>query len=95
MQEIHILDIRKLTEIVKTKYSYDFSNYAISSFKRRILRVLELYKIKSVVELTKMISADPKFFEMFVSEITVMLPKCFATLRFGGFYAIKSFQIFF
>jgi hypothetical protein len=32
MHEIEIADIRKLTEVMKEKYNYDFSNYAMSSF---------------------------------------------------------------
>lgn len=77
MQEIHIVDIRKLTEVIKTKYGYDFTNYAISSFKRRILRILELYKFKSVEALIKKISEEPPFFEEFVSEITVNVTEMF------------------
>ena len=77
MQEIHIVDIRKLTEIIKSKYAYDFTNYAISSFKRRIIRILELYKFKSVDALGKKIGEDPVFFEEFISEITVNVTEMF------------------
>jgi chemotaxis protein methyltransferase CheR len=77
MQEIHIVDIRKLTETIKTKYGYDFTNYAISSFKRRILRIVELYKFNSVDALTKKIEEDPAFFEEFISEITVNVTEMF------------------
>jgi len=77
MQEIQIVDIRKLSETIKTKYGYDFTNYAISSFKRRILRIVELYKFNSVDALIKKIGEDPKFFEEFVSEITVNVTEMF------------------
>ena len=77
MQEIHIVDIRKLTEVIKMKYGYDFTNYAISSFKRRILRILELYKFNSVDALIKKVSDDPTFFEEFISEITVNVTEMF------------------
>lgn len=77
MQEIHIVDIRKLTEIIKTNYGYDFTNYAISSFKRRILRIMELYKFSSVDALAKKIGDDPVFFEEFISEITVNVTEMF------------------
>ena len=43
--DLSISELRKITEVVKDKYSYDFTNYASSSFKRRILRILELKKI--------------------------------------------------
>ncbi len=77
MQEIHIVDIRKLTDVIKTKYGFDFTNYAISSFKRRVLRILELYKFGSIDALARKISDDPKFFEEFISEITVNVTEMF------------------
>jgi chemotaxis protein methyltransferase CheR len=77
MQEIHIIDIRKLTDTIKAKYDYDFTNYAISSFKRRIARIIDLYKLNSVDALTKKIAAEPVFFEEFVSEITVNVTEMF------------------
>ncbi len=77
MYEIEISDIRKLSEIVKEKYDYDFTNYAISSFKRRIKRVLELYKFKSIAILIDKIKEDSVFFEEFVSEITVNVTEMF------------------
>lgn len=77
MQEIHIVDIRRLTEVIKNKYGYDFTNYAISSFKRRITRIIELYKFSSVDALTKKIADDPAFFEEFISEITVNVTEMF------------------
>jgi chemotaxis protein methyltransferase CheR len=77
MQDIEIADLRKLTEIIKEKYGYDFTNYAMSSFKRRILRILELYKINSVDFLIKRLKEEPKFFEEFISEITVNVTEMF------------------
>lgn len=89
MQEIHIVDIRNLTETIKTKYGYDFTNYAISSFKRRILRILELHKFNSVNALTKKIAEDPKFFEEFISEITVNVTEMFRDPSFWRFLRDK------
>jgi len=77
MQEIHIVDIRRLTDVIKTKYGYDFTNYAISSFKRRVLRIIELYKFRSIDALTKKIGDEPIFFEEFISEITVNVTEMF------------------
>lgn len=77
MQDIHIVDIRKLTDVIRAKYGFDFTNYAISSFKRRVIRILELYKFSSIDALAQKISNDPKFFEEFVSEITVNVTEMF------------------
>ncbi len=77
MQDIHIVDIRKLTDVIRAKYGFDFTNYAISSFKRRVIRILELYKFSNIDALAQKISNDPKFFEEFVSEITVNVTEMF------------------
>lgn len=77
MQEIEIADIRKITEVVKVRYGYDFTDYAMSSFKRRIQRILELYKFASVDLLIKKIEQDTIFFETFLAEITVNVTEMF------------------
>ncbi|MDH5365512.1 MAG: protein-glutamate O-methyltransferase CheR [Cyclobacteriaceae bacterium] len=77
MAEIEIADIKKIAEVVKNKYNYDFTNYAMSSFKRRIQRILDLYKINNVNALLKRISEDSAFFEEFLVEITVNVTEMF------------------
>jgi chemotaxis protein methyltransferase CheR len=77
MQEIEIADLKKITELVKDKYKYDFSNYAMSSFKRRIQRILELYKFPTTDVLLKKLADDPRFFKEFLSEITVNVTEMF------------------
>jgi len=77
MQEIHIVDIRRLTEIIRDKYGYDFTNYAMSSFKRRVSRILELYRFSSMEALINRIDGDKVFFEEFLSEITVNVTEMF------------------
>lgn len=77
MKDIEIADIKKITEVVKAKYDYDFTNYAMSSFKRRILRILDLFKISSIDLLIKKITDDPTFFEEFIEEITVNVTEMF------------------
>lgn len=77
MGDIEIADIKKITEVVKVRYDYDFTNYAMSSFKRRINRILDLFKIATVDSLIKKISDDPVFFEEFIVEITVNVTEMF------------------
>lgn len=77
MQEVEIADIRKITELVKSRYGYDFTDYAMSSFKRRIQRIVELYKFSSVDMLIKKIEQDTIFFETFLAEITVNVTEMF------------------
>ena len=67
IEDIEINDVRSLTQIVKEKYDYDFSNYAISSFKRRLIRILEVYKFDTFDKLLVRIKSDPVFFRDFLS----------------------------
>lgn len=84
MQEIEITQLRALTDLIKTRHNYDFGNYAMSSFRRRIQRILELYKFPSVEALMEKITiADNKFFQEFLSEITVNVTEMF---RDPGFW---------
>ncbi|MDW7690316.1 protein-glutamate O-methyltransferase CheR [Flammeovirgaceae bacterium SG7u.111] len=89
-QEIEIADLRKLTQLVKEKYDFDFRNYAMSSFKRRIKRITELYKFKSVDALIDKLETTPSFFEEFVSEITVNVTEMF---RDPSFWKVLRDQI--
>ena len=77
LQDIEIADLRRLTQLVKDKYNYDFKDYAMSSFKRRIKRVVELYKFRTVEALMQKLEKEPGFFEEFVSEITVNVTEMF------------------
>ncbi len=76
-QEVEIADLRRITQSVMTQYGYDFTDYAMSSFKRRIQRILELFKIPTVDQLIKRIESEPVFFEVFLSEITVNVTEMF------------------
>lgn len=76
-QDIEISDLRRITELVKDKYDYDFTNYAMSSFRRRVLRIMELYKFSSPELLIKRLTNDADFFEEFISEITVNVTEMF------------------
>jgi chemotaxis protein methyltransferase CheR len=77
IEDVEINDLRALTQLVKEKYNYDFSNYATSSFKRRLIRVLELYKFDTFDKLLTRIKSEPSFFREFLSEITVNVTEMF------------------
>lgn len=77
MQDIEISDLRRITETIREQYNYDFTNYAMSSFKRRILRIMELYKFSSVDLLIKRLREDRIFFEEFLAELTVNVTEMF------------------
>ncbi len=90
IQEIEIADLRRLTQLVQEKYNFDFKNYAMSSFKRRIQRIVELYKFKTVGALIDKLSSQPAFFEEFLSEVTVNVTEMF---RDPVFWALMRDEI--
>ncbi|MCS7074622.1 MAG: protein-glutamate O-methyltransferase CheR, partial [Bacteroidia bacterium] len=75
--DFEIEELEKLTNAIMTKYGYDFSNYAVSSFKRRVLMVLKKNGLKSIDMLVQRLMFDPNFFEQFVIEITVNTTEMF------------------
>src|SRR5258705_3754691 len=76
IQDIDIADLKRITELIHTKYGYDFRNYAMSSFKRRMLRLLELKNL-SIESLIKKLSESPVFINEFLDELTVNVTEMF------------------
>ncbi|MCS6823702.1 MAG: protein-glutamate O-methyltransferase CheR [Cytophagaceae bacterium] len=77
MQDISINDTKRICEVVKDKYGYDFTNYAMSSFKRRINRVMEIKKISTIDNLLAMIKNNQIAKDEFLHEITVNVTELF------------------
>lgn len=69
--EIDISELRKITDYVKTKFGFDFTEYAISSFRRRISRIMHLGKFESVDKIIAKLETKSDYFEEFLCEITV------------------------
>jgi chemotaxis protein methyltransferase CheR len=76
VQDIDLVDLKKISELVYQKHGLDFRNYAMSSFKRRILRMLELQNL-SVDGLMKKISDQPGYINDFLDELTVNVTEMF------------------
>ncbi len=89
MLDIDIADLKRISELIHQKYSYDFRNYAMSSFKRRVLRIMELKKL-SVDALLKKLTDSPVFINEFLDELTVNVTEMF---RDPGFWRIMREEI--
>jgi chemotaxis protein methyltransferase CheR len=76
MQDIDIADLKRISEFIHQKYNYDFRNYAMSSFKRRVLRIMELKKL-TVDTLLKKLQESPVFINEFLDELTVNVTEMF------------------
>jgi chemotaxis protein methyltransferase CheR len=77
MEELGIAELKRLTEVIKQKFGYDFKEYAMSSFKRRITRVLELKNLCSIEALALQIENNVFTKEDFLHEITVNVTELF------------------
>jgi chemotaxis protein methyltransferase CheR len=89
MQDIDIADLKRISELIYTKYNYDFRNYAMSSFKRRVLRIMELKKL-TVDGLIKRLNESPIFINEFLDELTVNVTEMF---RDPSFWRIMREEI--
>lgn len=84
MQDLDIADLKRISELIYDRYQYDFRNYAMSSFKRRVVRILELKKLSPACLLHKL-SETPLFINEFVDELTVNVTEMF---RDPGFWRV-------
>ena len=89
MQDIDIADLKRISELIYQKYNYDFRNYAMSSFKRRVLRIMELKKL-NVESLIKKLNDTPIFINEFLDELTVNVTEMF---RDPSFWRIMREEI--
>jgi chemotaxis protein methyltransferase CheR len=81
MQDLDAADLKEISELIYSKYNYDFRNYAMSSFKRRVARILEKNKL-TLGNLLQKIDEMPRFVDEFVGELTVNVTEMFRDPRF-------------
>lgn len=89
MQDIDIADLKRISELIYQKYNYDFRNYAMSSLKRRVLRIMELKKM-NIDALLKKLTDSPPFINEFLDELTVNVTEMF---RDPSFWRIMREEI--
>ncbi|MCK6616639.1 MAG: protein-glutamate O-methyltransferase CheR [Cyclobacteriaceae bacterium] len=89
MQDIDIADLKRISELIYQKYGYDFRNYAMSSFKRRVLRIMDLKRF-TVEALIRKLTESPEFIHEFLDELTVNVTEMF---RDPSFWRIMREEI--
>lgn len=75
--ELSLPDLKMLNDSLKKCYGYNFNNYALSSFKRRVARFMQLEKIKDTQELIQKVVENDKLYGRFLEEITVNTTEMF------------------
>ncbi len=85
--QVTLDDIQRIITAIRTSSTYDFRNYSIKSFTRRIEKALFDFKL-NVTNLIKKIKSEPDFIESLVKNITVNTtelfrdPKAWQTLKY-------------
>ncbi len=71
MVELGIVDIREIIRVIKKVHDVDFSNFALTSFKYSLEKVITKYGLVSTESLYRKISEEPDFFDLFMADIFV------------------------
>lgn len=87
--DIDLKDLRSIITVVKDTHGFDFSEYAISSFKRRIIRIFEIFNFNTTEELILKIKSDKAFYEKFLKEVTVNTTEMFRDPSFWRYLKDK------
>jgi chemotaxis protein methyltransferase CheR len=89
IDDIDASQLNELIDLVKNLYGFDFKHYSKASFKRRVLRIMNMKKF-NFWELRHALINDSPFFQEFLEEITVNVTEMF---RDPGFYKAVSTQV--
>jgi chemotaxis protein methyltransferase CheR len=77
VEEVGIKDTKRIIEALYESRGVDFSNYAFSSFKRRVMRFIEINKIRDLNEFIESIKKDSDYADNLIKEITVNVTEMF------------------
>lgn len=69
--KLGIVEYRNILSAVNQVYNVDFSEYALTSLKRRIEKLLYNFSFKTADDLILKLQSDAVFFEVFLKEIAV------------------------
>lgn len=69
--ELGIVDTRNILKLLQEKHGYDFSDYALTAFKRRLERAMLITETRTVELFLNRIDRDKNFVENLLHEIQV------------------------
>ncbi len=84
--EISISGIRNLIEAIKTAHGFDLGCFALTFFKRSIIRAMQINELKGFDTLTDKLITDKTFFEKFLSDINVECTEFFRDPAFWRYF---------
>jgi chemotaxis protein methyltransferase CheR len=71
MAEIGIVETKNIIKTINDTYAIDFADYALTSFKRRIERVMDNFNYKYPELLVNKLQDDHNFLDYFIHEVSV------------------------
>lgn len=88
--QLNPAQLAELVDLVRKIHSFDFSQYSKASFKRRVVRIMQLRRL-DFLDLKHLLVNDEHFFHEFLIEITVNVTEMF---RDPGFYKALYNKVF-
>ena len=82
MQELTDTDIGDIITLLRQCYGYDFTDYSMASFKRRLQRVMDNNRIKNAESLHQLILNDKLFSATLLENMTVNVTEMFRDPNF-------------
>lgn len=89
--KIENVDLERIAEVLYRRHRYDFRDYAVSSFRRRVVRIMQIRKLTVETLIEKLTHSSPAFAQEFLNEITVNVTEMF---RDPGFWNVMREEIF-
>ncbi len=71
MLELGIVDTRNVIRTIAEKYNYDFSDYSLTAFKRRLEKIIEQQNLKYSDVLITKLRNNSGYFEQFIDELAI------------------------
>ena len=71
MVELGIVDIREIIRIIQKVHKFDFSNFALTSFKYNLEKVIAKNGLLTIGNLFRKISEESEFFDTFLNDFFV------------------------
>jgi chemotaxis protein methyltransferase CheR len=85
VETVGVKDIKNIVDVLIETRGVDFSNYAISSLKRRITRFIEINKIRDFDKFIERMKVDHSYGDTLIKEITVNVTEMFRDPSFWIF----------
>jgi chemotaxis protein methyltransferase CheR len=93
MQELTDTEVDEIILLLKRQYGYDFANYSMASFKRRVRRVMDINHLNDFYSLKYAVLNEKSFEAQLLENITVNVTEMFRDPHFYKLLAEKVLPV--